>query len=97
VSETNIDDTLLTENVQTSAGQQTMSRQSIERGTLTEALVLQDLCNRYASNMDSTILNQATTGLKNIAQSVAYTDASPTTAELWPKINQAFSQAEGRS
>jgi hypothetical protein len=33
VSETNIDDTLLTENVQTAAGQQTLSRQAIDRGT----------------------------------------------------------------
>jgi hypothetical protein len=94
VSETNIDDTLLSESVQTSAGQQTVSRQAVERGTLTEDVVLQDLYNRYATNMDSTILNQATTGLSAIAQATAYTDASPTTAELWPKVHQATSQAE---
>jgi hypothetical protein len=78
VSKTNAADTLLTENVQTAAGQQTMSRQSSERGTLTEDVVLQDLFNRYPSNMDSTILNQATIGLTNIAQSVSCVDASPT-------------------
>jgi hypothetical protein len=33
VSETNMEDTLSTENVQTAAGQQTISRQAVDRGT----------------------------------------------------------------
>src|SRR5206468_4066349 len=43
VSATSIDDTLLTENVQTAAGQQTLSRQAIERGTGIEEVVMGDL------------------------------------------------------
>jgi hypothetical protein len=94
VSETNIDDTLLVENVQTAAGQQSVSRQAVERGTLVEDVVLQDLYARYATALDSTMLNQATTGLSAIAQATAYTDATPTTVEMWPKVFQAFSQGE---
>ncbi|MFI0424218.1 hypothetical protein [Spongiactinospora sp. 9N601] len=62
VSEQNMDDTLLTIDVQTNAGQQTLSRQSIERGTGIEPVVLDDLFRRYATTLDSTLINQATTG-----------------------------------
>lgn len=94
VDETNMDDTLLTENVQTAAGQQTLSRQAIDRGTGIEDVVMMDLQRRYATNLDSTIINQATTGLLAVATDVAYTDASPTGAELYPKILQAISGSE---
>jgi len=93
-SETNIDDTLLTETLFTVAGQQTLSRQAIERGSGTEDVTLNDLIRRYASALDSKLINDATTGLTNVAQSVAYTDASPTAAELYPKILQGQSQLE---
>ena len=94
VSETNIDDTLLTLSVQTNSGQQTLSRQAIERGTGTEDVTVQDLFRAYHTTLDSTLLNQATTGLTNVATSVAYTDASPTVAEAYPKIVQAVSSVE---
>jgi hypothetical protein len=94
VSETNIDDTLLTINVQTVAGQQTLSRQAIERGTGTEDVTVQDLYRSYATKLDSTLLNQATNGLTNVATSIAYTDASPTVAELYPKIVQGVAAVE---
>lgn len=94
VSETDIDDSLLTENVQTAAGQQTVSRQAIDRGTGIEEVTMQDLFKRYATALDSTLINQATTGLTNVAQNNAYTDATPTAAELWPKLLQAMSGAE---
>lgn len=94
VSETNIDDTLLTENVQTVAGQQTLSRQALDRGTGIEDVVMMDLQRRYATTLDSTIITQATTGLLAVATDVAYTDASPTGAELYPKILQAASGSE---
>jgi hypothetical protein len=94
VSETNIDDTLLTENVQTAAGQQTLSRQAIERGTGIEAVVMNDLQRRYATVLDSTIINQATTGLLAVATDIAYTDATPTGAELYPKILAGVSGSE---
>lgn len=94
VSETNIDDTLLSPAVQTIAGQQTLSRQAIERGTGTEEVMLQDLIRAYATKVDDTLINQATTGLSAVATSVAYTDASPTAAELYPKFFDAQSQIE---
>lgn len=86
VQETNMDDTLLTVPVQTAAGQQTVSRQAIDRGTGIEDVTMQDLFNRVSTVLDSTLINQATTGLSAVAQAVAYTDASPTGAELYPKI-----------
>lgn len=94
VSETNIDDTLLTINVQTNAGQQTMSRQSIERGAGTEPVVMDDLFRRYASTLDSTLINQATNGLTNVASTITYTDASPTVAELAPLLSQGAAAVE---
>jgi HK97 family phage major capsid protein len=95
VSETNIDDTLLTVNVQTIAGQQTLSRQAIERGTGVEDVMLDDLFRSYATTLDSTLLNQASTGLTNVATDIDYTDSTPTVAELYPKIIGALSGVEG--
>lgn len=94
VSETNIDDTLLSPAVKTVAGQQTLSRQSIERGTGTEDVTLKDLFRRYATALDALLITEASTGLTNVAQSVAYTDASPTAAELYPKILNASANSE---
>src|SRR5262245_6471914 len=62
VSNTDMDDTLLTVNVQTAAGQQTVSRQAIERGTGVEETAIGDLMRRVATVLDSTVINQATTG-----------------------------------
>jgi hypothetical protein len=86
VSETNIDDTLLTENVQTAAGQQTLSRQAIDRGTGVEGIVMDDLFRRYATVLDSTLLNQATTGLDAVAAGQTYTDASPTGPKIYSQV-----------
>ncbi len=94
VSETDIDDTLMTINVQTNAGQQTLSRQAIERGSGVEPVVLDDLFRRYSSTLDSTLLNQATNGLTNVATSVAYTDATPTVVELYPKVLEGLAGVE---
>lgn len=94
VQETNMDDTLLTENVQTVAGQQTISRQAIDRGTGIEDVVIDDLYRRYATALDSTLINQATTGLSAVATATTYTDASPTGPEMWPKILGAGSGVE---
>jgi len=94
VSETDIDDTLLPVSVQTNAGQQTLSRQAIERGAGVEPVVLDDLFRRYGTTLDSTLLNQATNGLTNVATTVAYTDATPTVAELYPKVIEGLSGVE---
>ncbi|MFD8882382.1 hypothetical protein ACFV0H_07640 [Streptomyces erythrochromogenes] len=94
VSETDMDDTLLTANVQTASGQQTISRQALDRGTGIEDVVFQDLLNGVATSIDSTLLNQATNGMTNVATAVTYTDANPTGAELYPKILGAAAGGE---
>ena len=94
------DDTLLTENVQTAAGQETLSRQAIDRGTGIESIVMDDLFRRYASVLDLTLITQATTGLSAVATSTAFTTATPklfdTTAAnaLYGKVLSAASGVE---
>jgi hypothetical protein len=94
VQETNFDDTLLSPAVQTAAGQQTISRQAIDRGTGSRHVILQDLFNQYATRLDNTLINQAATGLAAVGTAVAYTDASPTGAEAYSKIVAAAAGAE---
>jgi hypothetical protein len=94
VAEQDIDDTLLSIPVQTNAGQQTLSRQAIERGSGVEPIVLDDLFRRYSTRLDATLLNQATNGLTNVATAVAYTDATPTAGELYPKVLESLAGVE---
>jgi hypothetical protein len=94
VSATSIDDTLLTENVQTAAGQQNMSRQAIDRSTGVEAIIMDDLFRRYATTLDNTLVNQATTGLAAVAATQTYTDASPTTPKIYGQTIQGASTVE---
>jgi HK97 family phage major capsid protein len=94
VQETNADDTLLTENIQTAAGQQTVSRQAIERGTGVDDVLMNDLFRRYATALDANLINQATTGLEAVSVDVAYTATAPTAAGLYPKILGAIAGAE---
>ncbi len=94
VSATSIDDTILQPAVQTAAGQQTLSRQAIERGTGIEDVVMSDLFRRYATVLDSTLINQATNGLAAVATAITYTDATPTAAELYPKLHAAAAGVE---
>lgn len=94
VSETNIDDTLLSPPVITVAGSQTLSRQAVERGVGTDEVTIEDLIRSYGTTLDSTLINQASTGLDAIATAITYDDASPTAAELYPKLLQGVAQAE---
>ena len=97
VSETNADDTALSIAVQTNAGQQTISRQALERGAGIEGVIMGDLFNAYGSTLDSTLITQATNGLDAITDAnvdIAYTDASPTAAELWPKLFDGIQQVQ---
>jgi HK97 family phage prohead protease len=86
VSEGNADDTLLTIPILTSAGSQTVSRQSSERGVGVEDTIIEDLISAQRANLDSLLLNRASTGLTNVATAIAYTDGTPTAAELYPKL-----------
>lgn len=94
VTEQDADDTLLTLPVKTNAGQQTISRQGIERGAGVEDTTLEDLFRAYGVRLDSTLLNEASTGLTNVATSIAYTDGTPTAAELYPKLLAAPAAVE---
>lgn len=97
VSETNMDDTLLTIDVLTTAGQQTVSMQALERGSSIESIVLGDLLGAVNTNVDNTIITQATTGLNAVTDAnidVAYTDGTPTAAELWPKLFDVVQQIQ---
>jgi HK97 family phage major capsid protein len=87
VQETNMDDTKLDISVLTIAGQQNVSRQAIERGTNIDSLVMADLVSAYHTNLDATYVTTGSASLTNtITQVITYTDASPTVAELYPKI-----------
>ena len=87
VQETNMDDTKLDVSVVTVAGQQNVSRQAIERGTNIDSLVMADLVSAYHTNLESLFVTTSATSLTNtITQVVTYTDASPSVAELYPKI-----------
>jgi HK97 family phage major capsid protein len=91
-TETNIDDTLLTVNVNTIAGMQDVSKQAILRGANIEDVVLADLISAYNTKLDYGILNGSgssgePTGITTaLTAVVTATDASPTVAELYPKI-----------
>ena len=95
VSETDMDDTQISISVRTAAGSQTISRQAIERGLGVDEITFKDLLKRYNKNLDTRLLSATTSGLTNVATSVTYTDATPTAAEVYAKIQAAASGAEG--
>lgn len=99
VQETDIDDTLLTVDVRTIAGQQDVSRQAVERGTLIDQVVLEDLAGSYAAALDAQVINGSGSSGQMLGilgtsgiNAVTYTDASPTVAEAFPKIADAIQQ-----
>ena len=96
VSETDADDTLLTVNVRTIAGQQDLSRQAIERGTGIDSFVVGDLIRSWHTTLNSQIINGAGTAgtIKGIRASggnaVTFTATTPTVALLYPKLANAL-------
>ncbi len=100
VSETDADDTLLTINVRTIAGQQDISRQAIERGTGIDAFILADLIRSWHTTLDNQCLNGAGTsgtilGLDGSGgNAITYTSASPTVQLLYPKLADAVQQVQ---
>jgi HK97 family phage major capsid protein len=101
ISETNADDTLLTVNVRTIAGQQDISKQAIERGTGIDAFIIQDLIRGWHTTLDNQIINgdgtsgsilgiRSTTGINDIT----YNEAAPTAENLYPKLADAYQQVQ---
>lgn len=104
VQETNFDDTQLDVPVRTYAGMQDVSRQSLERSEMVDAIIFSDLVADYYTKLDSAILNADGTGGTHLGiratvgiVAVTYTDANPTVPELYPKVADAIQQiATGR-
>ena len=101
VSETNADDTLLTIDVRTIAGQQDLSKQVIERGTGVDAFVVQDLIRAWHTTLDNQILNGSGAsgqilGLRNTTgvNAITYNDAAPSVEDLYPKLADAYQQIQ---
>lgn len=94
VAEADYDDELISVSVRTAAGSQTISRQSAERSLGTEDIVFEDLLKAYDTNLDYQLINAATWGLLAVANTVTYTDADPTAAELYRKILGASANVE---
>jgi HK97 family phage major capsid protein len=101
VSNTNADDTLLTVNVRTIAGQQDISKQAIERGTGIDSFIIADLIRGWHTTLDNQILNGDGTsgsilGLSNTVgvNAITYNDAAPSVADLYPKLADAYQQIQ---
>ena len=101
ISNTNADDTLLTVNVRTIAGQQDISKQAIERGTGIDQFIIQDLIRGWHTTLDNQIINgdgtsgsilgfNATPGIND----VTYNDASPSVEDLYPKLADAYQKIQ---
>jgi HK97 family phage major capsid protein len=100
VSETDADDTLLTVDVRTIAGQQDLSRQVIERGTGVDSFVLADLIRSWQTTLDAQVLNGTGSNgqMKGIRLSggnaVTFTATTPTAALLYPKLADALQKVQ---
>ena len=101
ISNTNADDTLLTVDVRTIAGQQDISKQAIERGTGIDTFIVADLIRGWHTTLDYQILNGTGAsgqmlGLNDTpgVTAVTYTDASPTVAALYPKLADAYQSVQ---
>ena len=91
VQETNMDDTKLDLTVKTYAGMQNVSRQAIERGTNIDSLVMADLVSSYHTVLNTAVVAEL---FASAGQAVTYTDASPTVAELYPKLVDAVQKVQ---
>ena len=100
VSETDADDTLLTIDVRTIAGQQDLSRQVIERGTGVDSFVLADLIRSWQTTLDAQVLNGTGSNgqMKGIRVSggnaVTFTSTAPTVSLLYPKLADALQRVQ---
>lgn len=88
LSETDFDETTLAVSVATYGGAQDISRQALERGEMVDEIIYMDLAADYAAKVDAAYF--AAMLATGSVESVAYTDASPTVAEFWPKLADAI-------
>jgi HK97 family phage major capsid protein len=96
-----IADNTLTVNVNTIAGQQSVSKQALLRGYNIEGIVLGDLIRDYHTKLDNSLLNGTGSngqplGLLNMTTGVlvTYTATTGTVAGLYPKTADAIQQIQ---
>lgn len=96
-----IADNTLTVNVNTIAGQQSVSKQALLRGYNIEGIVLGDLIRDYHTKLDNSLLNGTGAngqplGLLNMTTGVlvTYTATTGTVAGLYPKVADAIQQIQ---
>jgi HK97 family phage major capsid protein len=100
VQETDLDTETVTVNIRTMAGQNDVSRQLFERSMPgIDQIIFNDLIADYDQKLDTSLLSGAGSsgthlGVRAVTGkiTVTYTDASPTSAELLPKIYDAIQQ-----
>lgn len=98
VSETDATFGTLAADVLTKAGLQDVSQQLVDRSVPgIDEVIFSDLTKEYAVRLDTDVINSSTANNKGLLQvsgvnEVTYTDASPTLAELYPKIANGVSQ-----
>lgn len=103
VDETDLTDSSVSAGVKTIAGQQDVSLQAFEQSPLAfDQVILADLAGDHAVKTDVQVINGSNAsgqvrGILNIASvdTTAYTDASPTVAELYPKLADSYQQIAG--
>ena len=96
-----IADNTLTVNVNTIAGQQSVSKQALLRGYNIEGIVLGDLIRDYHTKLDNSLINGSGSngqplGLLNMTTGVlvTYTATTGTVAGLYPKVADAIQQIQ---
>lgn len=97
VQKTDMTTTSVSGAVTTVAGQQVFAMQLLDQSPVNfDEVVFGDLLSDLAVKVDSYVLSKASIGILNVSGivSVTYTDASPTVAELYPKISDAKQQID---
>ncbi|MEI5036043.1 phage major capsid protein [Streptomyces sp. S1A(2023)] len=88
----------VTANVATIAGKQVVSQQLLDQSPINmDDILLADLAADYAVKLDAFVINNNAAGKRGLLNvsgltAVTYTDATPTTAELYPKGADAIQQ-----
>ena len=98
---TDPDDTTLTVNVNTIAGQNSVSKQALLRGYNIENIVLADLLRAYHTKLDDALINGSGSngqplGIKSMTTGilVTYTATTGTVSGLYPKIADSIQQIQ---
>lgn len=100
VTETDLADTSVQASVRTLAGQQDISLQALEQSPLSfDQIILADLAGDHATKLDQQVISGTNSsgqvlGIRSISSvdTTAYTDGSPTVAELYPKLADSWNQ-----